>query len=187
MLFDGWHDLVRILVVGIAAYAALIVVLRATGKRTLSKMNAFDLVVTVALGSTLSSALLDSSVSLSEAVLAFVVLAGLQFAVTFASVRSKRVGRAVKADPTLVFFEGRMIDAALTAQRVTPDEVLAAIRGAGHASPEAVTAVVLETDGSFSVLTGSPSPDRGSLVTVAGMPPAGPPRSGSAAPAGNAA
>ncbi len=49
MFFDSWAGLLRVLVVGPLAYAALVLLLRVTGKRTLSKMNAFDLIVTVAL------------------------------------------------------------------------------------------------------------------------------------------
>ncbi|WP_245185951.1 DUF421 domain-containing protein [Falsiroseomonas frigidaquae] len=49
MFFDSWFGLLRVLVVGTLAYAALVVLLRASGKRTLAKLNAFDLVVTVAL------------------------------------------------------------------------------------------------------------------------------------------
>jgi uncharacterized membrane protein YcaP (DUF421 family) len=48
----------RVLLAGVLAYAALVLLLRTSGKRTLSKMNAFDLVVTVALGSLLGSVLL---------------------------------------------------------------------------------------------------------------------------------
>ncbi|HXG82568.1 MAG TPA: hypothetical protein VNI84_00950 [Pyrinomonadaceae bacterium] len=51
MFFDDWFGLVRILIVGVLAYAALIFLLLASGKRTLSKWNAFDFVVTMALGS----------------------------------------------------------------------------------------------------------------------------------------
>lgn len=53
-ILTDMRGLVRILMVGIGGYAALIGVLRLSGKRTLSKMNAFDLIVTVALGSTLA-------------------------------------------------------------------------------------------------------------------------------------
>lgn len=166
MIFDGWDDLARILVIGVTAYAALIAILRASGKRTLSKMNAFDLVVTVAFGSTLSASLLDSSVSLSEAVLAFAVLAALQYAITFASVRSERIQSLFKASPTLVFRDGAAIEAALRDQRVTREEILAAIRAAGHASTRSVAAVVLETDGSFSVLARSDAPDLDVLASV---------------------
>ena len=43
-------SVVRTVIVGVPAYVLLIVILRASGKRTLAKMNAFDLIVTVALG-----------------------------------------------------------------------------------------------------------------------------------------
>ena len=119
MLFDGWYDLWRILVVGVAAYGGLVVLLRLTGKRTLSKMNAFDLVVTVALGSTLASALLSSEVSLSEGLLAFALLCSLQYVVAYASVRSRRFQDLVKSEPTLLFFRGAFLPAMMVEQRVT--------------------------------------------------------------------
>ena len=50
MFFDGIQPLIRTLVVGVLAYIFLIIVLRISGKRTLSKINAFDFVVTIALG-----------------------------------------------------------------------------------------------------------------------------------------
>ncbi|MDX5392667.1 MAG: DUF421 domain-containing protein, partial [Caulobacteraceae bacterium] len=81
-LFDGWDPILRILVVGSAAYAALVLVLRASGKRTLSKLNAFDLVVTVAIGSTFSSILTSKGLALAEGVAALALLVGLQFVVT---------------------------------------------------------------------------------------------------------
>ena len=56
--FNGWGNLLRVIVVGLLAYATLIFFLRISGNRTLSKMNAFDLIVTVALGSTLATVLL---------------------------------------------------------------------------------------------------------------------------------
>ena len=69
MFFDGWSGPLRVLAVGTCAYAALVLLLRCSGKRTLSKMNAFDLVVTVALGSTLATVLLSKGVALAEGVL----------------------------------------------------------------------------------------------------------------------
>lgn len=51
-IFAGWEPPLRTIVVGIASYLGLVLVLRVSGKRTLSQLNAFDFVVTVALGST---------------------------------------------------------------------------------------------------------------------------------------
>ena len=59
MLFDSWAGLGRTLLVGPLAYVALVLLLRISGKRTLTKLNAFDLVVTVALGSTLATVQLE--------------------------------------------------------------------------------------------------------------------------------
>ncbi len=173
MFFDTWYDLLRILVVGICAYVGLVVLLRTTGKRTLSKMNAFDLVVTVALGSTLATVLLSSDVSLSEGFLAFALLCGLQYIVAFVSVRSERFQNLVKAEPSLLFFRGDFLPGMLRKERVTEEEVLAAIRSQGLADVSQVDAVVLETDGSFSVVSGSPERPVDTLRHVKGPDEAG--------------
>ena len=152
MFFHGWTGLARVPIVGVLAYVALVLFVRISGNRTLTKLNAFDLVVTVALGSTLSSVLLNDSVALAEGLLAMATLIGLQFLVTFVSVRSSQIERLVKSEPTLLLRDGRFLDAALKAQRVTRDEVRSALRSGGVTDMEKVHAVVMETDGSMSVL-----------------------------------
>ena len=167
MFFDGWTGLLRVLVVGTLAYAALVLLLRVTGKRTLSKMNAFDLVVTVALGSTLATVLLSKDVALAEGLLAFALLVLLQFAITWLSVRSERVQALVKAEPRLLLHHGRLLPGALRRERLT-EEVRAAVRSQGIASLDAVAAVVLETDGSISVVRRAEEGGASALANVAG-------------------
>lgn len=158
--FDSWADLVRILVVGPVAYVGLVLLLRTSGARTLSKLNAFDLVITVALGSTLATVLLTTDVSIAEGVLGIAVLVLMQLVVTWSSRRWRAVERLVKSDPVLVYHRGFQ-HGAMGRARVTQDEVRQAARGAGHPSLDDVVAVVLETDGTFSILTSVPQlPDR---------------------------
>lgn len=157
MFFDDFAGIWRTVIVGLCAYAGLVVVLRISRKRTLSKMNAFDLVVTVALGSTLATVLLSKDVALAEGVTAFLLLAGAQFAVTWTSLRSRRVRKWVKADPRALLRDGQMLGDALRDERVTNDEVEAAIRGAGYPGAESIALVMLETDGSMSVVPKSRS------------------------------
>jgi uncharacterized membrane protein YcaP (DUF421 family) len=152
MFFSGFDGIWRTVIVGFCAYVGLVVVLRISGKRTLSKMNAFDLVVTVALGSTLATILLSKDVALAEGMTAFLLLAGAQLAVTWTSLRSRRVRRWVKAEPRALLRDGEMIAEALRDERVTPDEVEAAIRASGHSDPVSIRLVMLETDGSLSVV-----------------------------------
>jgi uncharacterized membrane protein YcaP (DUF421 family) len=166
MFFDGWQGIGRVFLVGALAYLALIVLLRVSGKRTLTKMNAFDLVVTVALGSLLATVALSKDVALAEGIAAFVLLIALQFAVTWLSVRSKQVRWLVKSEPTLLFYRGQMLPDALRSQRVTEEEVRAAIRGEGQGALAEVEAVILETDGSFSVLPRAAQPLTAALTDV---------------------
>jgi uncharacterized membrane protein YcaP (DUF421 family) len=180
MFFDSWNELLRTLVVGVLAYIAIVVLLRITGKRTLSKMNAFDFIVTVALGSTLATVLLSQDVALAEGVLGFCVLIFLQLTVAWVSARSQSFRKLIKAQPTMLLHKGEMLHESLVAARVAPEEVMAAVRSSGFASLEQVEAVVLETDGTFSVV--SPSSD-GSTSALGNVPAP----SKSARPAGRSA
>lgn len=152
MLLDGFADLIRIFAAGVMAYAALVAFLRISGKRTLSKMNAFDLVVTIALGSTLATVLLSKDVALVEGVFALGLLIGLQWTVAWASSRSRRFSRLVKSEPQVLYHGGRMDGSALKRERVAEHEVFAAARSGGYADLSHVEQVILETDGSFSVI-----------------------------------
>ena len=156
MFFESWSGLLRVVVVGPLAYAALVMVLRVSGKRTLAKLNAFDLIVTVALGSTLATVVLSKSVALAEGLLAFATLAALQFGVAWLSVRSSRFSDLVKSEPTLLLREGHFLEQAMRRQRVTHDEVVSALRNHGIGAADRVAAVVLETDGTFSVIESGP-------------------------------
>lgn len=152
MFFHDWQGVLRVLVVGTLAYGTLILMLRVSGKRTLSKMNAFDLIVTVALGSTLATVLLSGDVPLVEGILALALLVGLQFVITWLSVRSPRFQHVIKAEPTLLVRDGQLLPEAMRQQRVTNEEIHAALRKSGRKDLEGVHAVILETDGTLAVI-----------------------------------
>ncbi|MBA2271013.1 MAG: DUF421 domain-containing protein [Chthoniobacterales bacterium] len=174
MFFESWSDLGRVLVVGICAYAALIVMLRVSGKRTLAKMNAFDFVVTVALGSTLATIVLSKDVALAEGLLALALLIGLQWVVAWLAVRVTAWRKLIKSEPRLLAWRGELNEAALREERMSPEEVYTAVRASGHASLAEVEAVVLETDGSVSVVGSSPDDSKPSaLQSVRGFPSGG--------------
>lgn len=145
-------DLLRVLAIGTAAYILLVAVLRVSGKRTLSKLNAFDLVVTVALGSTLATVLLDRSTSWMEGATALVLLCVLQFVVAYASVRIGRFRSVVTSQPTVLMTGGVMYEDRMRAQRVSVEELHQAVRCSGIGDLTLVGAVVLESDGTLSVI-----------------------------------
>ena len=150
MLFQNWSGIVRTILVGSMAYATLVLFLRISGKRTLAKLNAFDLVVTVALGSTLSAILLQESIALAEGATALALLIALQYAVTFGSVRSKSFAKLIRSEPRLLARAGAFCHEALRRERVTEDEALSAIRSSGGNAVSDVEFLVLESDGTIS-------------------------------------
>ena len=160
MFFDRWDNIYRVIVVGIAAYAGLVVLLRLSGNRTLSKMNSFDLVVTVAFGSTLSTILINRDVSLAEGLVALALLVLLQLVITWCSVRSSFVNSIVKTRPTVLLRGGALCHDALKQERVTADEIMGAVRKQGRGSLHDIDLVVLEADGSLSVIAASQAGDR---------------------------
>jgi uncharacterized membrane protein YcaP (DUF421 family) len=166
MWFDTWSDVLRVLAVGAAAYGALVLLLRVSGKRTLAKLNAFDWVVSVALGSTLATILLSSDVSLTEGVVALALLAGLQFAVAWTTTHLPGGRSVVTARPTLLLEDGRVLHEALRRQRMTESELRQAVRASGSGDLSSVAAAVLETDGSVSVITASQAGNRSALEGV---------------------
>lgn len=166
MFFDNWYGLGRILIIGFLAYVALIICLRISGKRTLSKWNAFDFVVTIALGSILATIIVSKQTPLFEGVLAFSLLIALQFLITKISINSKFVRVSIKSEPTILLYRGKFIDEALKKQRVTESEIRAAVRNKGFAALEEIEAVVLETDGSFSVVKKSETESASAMSDV---------------------
>ncbi|MGI8410176.1 MAG: DUF421 domain-containing protein [Pyrinomonadaceae bacterium] len=166
MFFDSWFGIIRILVVGVLAYIALVVCLRVSGTRTLSKWNSFDFIVTIALGSTLATIIVSKDVVLIEGLIAFALMVGLQFVITWLSVRFDSIKNIVKAEPTLLLNKGEFLPEAMHRQRVTESEIRAAIRSEGLAAIEDAEAVVLETDGTFSVVKKSANGSRTALTDV---------------------
>lgn len=152
MLFQDWSGIARTVAVGLLAYVTLVLFLRISGKRTLAKLNAFDLVVTVALGSTLSAILLQESIALAEGATALALLIAMQFVVTFISVRSERFAKIVRSEPALLVRDGVFCRAAMKRERITEDEALSAVRAAGGRGVEDVASLILESDGTLSTV-----------------------------------
>lgn len=168
--FDNGTGLGRVLLVGSLAYFSLIILIRGSGNRTLSKMNAFDLIVTVALGSTLATVLLTEQVALVESVLGFAMLIALQFAMTWLSVLSRLVTRLIKGEPELLVRHGEMLRETMRRQRVIEPEILQVVCESGSASVDEVEAVVLKTGRSFSIVKKSADAKENSALANVARP-----------------
>lgn len=150
--YGGFAPLVRIVVIGTLAYFSLIVLLRVSGKRTLAQLNAFDFVITIAIGSTLGRLITAKGVSLAESVTAFFMLIFLQHLVSWLTVRSSAFDNLVTANPSLLYFRGQFARKTMKEQRVTQAQLLAVVRENRIGSLDHVEAIVMESAGTIAVI-----------------------------------
>lgn len=152
IFFDNWQSIGRTFIITILAYVAMIFLLRTSGKRTLSKMNAFDFIITIALGSTLATVSLNKNVALADGVLAFFVLIFLQYLITWLSVRIKKIKKIVTNQPSLLLYRGEILGENLKKERITLEELNVAARKNGISDYKEIDVIVLETTGDFTVI-----------------------------------
>lgn len=155
IFFDTWMSLFRTFIIGILAYVTMVLLLRISGKRTLSKMNAFDFIITIALGSILASVITNKNIALADGVLSFGLLISLQYIITWLSFRNKAFTNLIKSDPALLYYKGSYLYSAMKKERVPKEEIMAAMREKGKGNLQDIAAVIIETDGSLSVVNNS--------------------------------
>ncbi len=142
---------IRVLTACLLIYILIIVVTRFAGKRSVSKMNSFDWIVTVAVGSIVAAAVVAPD-DFGPAIIAATALIVFQWLLTYISTHSKMFRKTLKNNPTLLVRCGELVEDGMQKTHVGEGEILAAARGAGIADIKEVRAMVLETDGSFSVI-----------------------------------
>ncbi|MFC4022375.1 DUF421 domain-containing protein [Oceanobacillus longus] len=166
MFFNDWETIGRTILLGFLAYLTLILFLRISGKRTLSKMNAFDFVITVALGSTLATILLNKNVALTEGISALFILIAMQYIVAWLSVRSNFFGKLIKSEPELIYYKDQFFYKVMKKNRILKVEILQAARSSGIESLDMIEAVVLETNGTISIIKKSDELHQSTLFNV---------------------
>ncbi len=155
MFFNTWNDLFRIVILGIISYLSLILMVRLSGKRTLSKMNAFDFTVSVALGSILSTVILNKQISLSEGLTALALLIGMQFLLAKLASSKPWFREILASDPELLYYKGVYIKSAMKKTRINKEDINQSARNQGIQTMDEVSFVVLESSGKLSIIPSS--------------------------------
>ncbi len=153
IFFDSWESLLRTFILTTLAYFSMVVFLRSSGKRTLTKMNAFDLIITIALGSALAAVALNKNITLADGMLAFLVLIGIQFCLTWLSVRSEKVKNLIRSSPTLLFYNDKFLESEMKHQRMTHEEVFMVARKQNIADLDEISLIILEPTGDITIIT----------------------------------
>lgn len=165
LFVNNWETLYRIAICSVISYLALFFFIRISGKRTLAKLNAFDFVVTVTLGSTLSWMLL-AQVTILEGAVAIVIIILLQYLLAFSAEKSTVMEKAINSTPSLLFYNGVYFEAEMKREMITKGEIYAEIRRFSIEHIDEVRAVVLELNGEMTVIKKSDAKGRTSLDDI---------------------
>ena len=163
LLFDGWENTLRIIIMSVLIYGYLILIMRLSGKRTLLQYNMFDMIISVAYGSAIATTLISKSISFVEGALVLGMLTVLQLFVAVMERKSKKFRTVIMPEPRFLYSDDRFCEEALQKERVLKREVRNAVRQQGIGSMEEVEAIVLEGNGRMSVI---PKGKKGSMDTL---------------------
>jgi len=150
--FSSWNRVADIAIGGIYFYVILVLVTRLAGKRSTSQLNNFDWIINVAVGSLAASGILIPTISRFDATIAIAALAAAQWLVTWVVARHEWAMRLVRSGPRVLTDRGEYLETAMLKERVTREEIRSKLREAGLFDPEDANWVILESDGTFSVI-----------------------------------
>jgi uncharacterized membrane protein YcaP (DUF421 family) len=142
---------------GAAIFFFLFLVMRIIGRRELSTLEPFDLILLVVLGDAVQQGLTQDDYSLTGSFLAIGTIALLQLVVSFMNFRFPRLRPIIDGEPIVVVRDGKPIDKNLRRERVTLDDLMSAARRQNIAKLDDVAWAVMETSGEISFIKKSDS------------------------------
>ena len=140
-----------------AVYVALLIIFRISGRRTLSEITTFDLILLLIVGEATQQALLGQDYSFTNAILVITTLVFIDIVISFLKSRSEKVQKVLEGVPTIIVENGRSLEERMRNARVSEDDVMeAARRLRGIERLDQIRYAVLEVNGGISVIPYEP-------------------------------
>jgi uncharacterized membrane protein YcaP (DUF421 family) len=128
--------------------------MRLMGKRELSELTAFELVLLISIGDLIQQGVTQEDMSVTGALLAVGTIGLWILAFSYASFRWRGSRTVIEGFPVVVVQEGRLVDEMLRLERLSREEVLEAAREQGIDDLTNIRVGILEADGKFSFISG---------------------------------
>ena len=141
-----------IVVRAVIAFIFLFLLLRLLGRRELSSMEPFDLILLVVVGDLIQQGVTQSDMSFTGSLLAIGTFAILTVFASWVVYRFRRLRKVLDAEPLIILQDGKLIEHTLKHERLTEEEVTAAARQQQIGSLDDVEWAVLEGNGRISFI-----------------------------------
>lgn len=136
----------------VAMYVTALIIIRIMGKRALGELGLFDFVVMTGVGHILTSVALDQSLPFYDGVLVLIVLAFMEYATSFISMKSQKIATLITGRPVVMIENGRIIKENLAREKFNVDDLMQELRKQGIRDVKEVEKGILEPSGGFSVI-----------------------------------
>ena len=146
-------------------YFAVILAMRVMGKRQIGEMQPFELVVTLMLSDLAAVPMQNTGIPLLSGILPICALLILELTISYISLKSKRLRRVFIGSPSILIREGKLIEEALSRNRINLDDILEELRKKDMEKIEDVGIAILETDGTLSVFPNNGVPLPHTLIS----------------------
>jgi uncharacterized membrane protein YcaP (DUF421 family) len=137
---------------GIAIYVFIYLLTRVVGRRELSTLQPFDLILLIILGDSVQQGLTQDDYSVTGAVIAVGTIAALQVLTSYLSFRFRRLRPLLDGEPIVIVEDGKPIQRNMKRERITLDEVMEEARQQQIGSVDQIKWAVLETSGNISFI-----------------------------------
>lgn len=148
LLSELWHLSYRTVIL----YVVVLALVRLMGKRSLANMAPFDLVVILMIGEAAAIPIQEHNIPLIHGVLPVLLLALLEFIVTWANVYSKWFEKLTQGQPRIMVKHGRLKFDNMKLEHVTEADLHSLLRDRGIDDVKAVREAWLEPNGTLSVI-----------------------------------
>lgn len=142
-----WELIVR----GVIVYGFLLVLLRLTGKRQVGQLAPFDLVLLLVLSNAVQNSMNGGDNSLVGGLVSAVTLVGVNWLVSLATYKSKKLETLIEGRPEVLIHNGQLFPEVMEKAKLTHHELNAALRRGGCACVDDVHMAILENNGAISV------------------------------------
>lgn len=133
-------------------YIFLILIMRLMGKRQIGELEVTDLVATLLLSEIASLPITDPNIPVLHAIVPMIILLSLEVFSSYILLRAPKLKKILSASPTFIIKDGILDQAALTATRLSVEELMSEIRQQGLCSLSYVWYAILEKDGRLTIL-----------------------------------
>jgi uncharacterized membrane protein YcaP (DUF421 family) len=136
----------------VVIYAVVFAFTRALGRRELSTLQPFDLILLIVIGDLIQSGVTQNDLSVTGVLLVLCSIGIMQVLTSYAGFRFRRLRLVLQGEPIILVENGKIIDRNMRRERLTIDDLAEKARLSEIGSISEIRWAVLETNGNISFI-----------------------------------